>query len=114
MYRFPYPLTATYLQLLLAHFLLVGFATLTRALSNPLYNLGLGAAVSPSHPVSTKIPGYRAEGKSRFPFRRWVGSGSGGIAGGGTFEFDRKVARQVLPLAIIYVGKVLLSNISFA
>ncbi|KAJ9640428.1 hypothetical protein H2199_005967 [Coniosporium tulheliwenetii] len=113
-YRFPYPLTATYLQLLLTHFLLVGFASLMRGLARPLHNLGLGAAVSPSHPVSTKTPGYRAEGKSRFPFVRWIDNGSGGIAGGGVFEFDRKVARQVLPLALIYIGKVVLSNISFA
>jgi hypothetical protein len=41
-------------------------------------------------------------------------NGSGGIAGGGLFEFDRKTARQVLPLALVYVGKVVLSNLSFA
>lgn len=66
------------------------------------------------HPASSKNAGYRGEGKPRFPITQWIRAGTGGIAGGGVFEYDRKVARQVLPLAIIYVGKVVLSNISFA
>jgi hypothetical protein len=45
---------------------------------------------------------------------RWLSHGSGGIAGGGLFEFDMQVAKQVLPLAVVYVVRVLLSNFSFA
>jgi hypothetical protein len=41
-------------------------------------------------------------------------SKSGGIAGGGFLEFDRSVALDVAPLAVVYVGKVVLSNISYA
>ena len=47
-------------------------------------------------------------------FGRWLTNGSGGIAGGGLFEFDWQVAKQVLPLAIIFCFKVVLSNFSFA
>lgn len=112
--RFPYPVTATYIQLLLAHLVLVAFASLMRGLAQPLQHLGLGAAIAPSIPVSTKTLRYRAEGKPNLTLARWLDAGSGGIAGGGIFEFDRKVARHVLLLAIIYVGKVVSSNISFA
>ena len=41
-------------------------------------------------------------------------NGSGGVAGGGFFEFDYQVAKQVLPLAVVFCFKVLLSNVSFA
>lgn len=37
-----------------------------------------------------------------------------GITGGGIFEFDWSAIKTVMPLAVVYVGKVLLSNISFA
>jgi hypothetical protein len=80
--------------------------------------IGFGAAVAPSLPASPPGSGrYRDSGKSRIPliyFGRWLSTGTGGIAGGGVFEFDRQVAKQVLPLAVVYVGKVVLSNISFA
>jgi hypothetical protein len=38
----------------------------------------------------------------------------GGIAGGGLFEFDLQIAKLVLPCAVIFVAKVVLSNLSFA
>ncbi|KAK3210082.1 hypothetical protein GRF29_44g1616667 [Pseudopithomyces chartarum] len=88
---FPFPLTGTYLQLLLTHILLIAFSTLTRGLANPLRRLGLGAAIAPAFPVA--------------PI---------GTAGGGFFEFDPQVAKQVLPLAVVFCFKVLLSNVSFA
>lgn len=47
-------------------------------------------------------------------FLRWLSNGSGGIAGGGLFEFDYSTAKQVLPLAVVFVVRVLLSNFSFA
>lgn len=115
-YKFPFPLTGTYVQLALTHVLLVGFSSLTRALTSPLRRLGLGAAVAPAIPVAPQGGAFRnASASSRAArFLRWLSNGSGGIAGGGLFEFDYAIAKQVLPLAIVFVVKVLLSNFSFA
>ena len=41
-------------------------------------------------------------------------SKTGGIAGAGFLDFDRSIAMDVAPLAVIYVGKAVLSNISYA
>ncbi|KAJ4295117.1 hypothetical protein N0V90_007127 [Kalmusia sp. IMI 367209] len=116
-YKFPFPLTGTYVQLLLTHVLLIGFSSLTRGLGNPLRRLGLGAAVAPAYPVAPAGGSFRNSNKPQSTILRigkWLTNGSGGIAGGGLFEFDWQVAKQVLPLAIIFCFKVLLSNISFA
>ncbi|KAF2453739.1 hypothetical protein BDY21DRAFT_354924 [Lineolata rhizophorae] len=114
-YKFPYPIAATFIQLVIAHLCLIGFSAFTRAMAQPLSRLGLGAIVAPSVPSGTQ--GFRGTPKS-YPFPlsllRKIPGGQGGIAGGGIFEFDLKVARQVLPLAVVFVGKVLLSNLSFA
>lgn len=114
--RFPFPLTGTYVQLVLTHLLLIGFSSLTRGLGSPLRRLGLGAAVAPAILVAPQGGGFRsANAKSGVAtFLRWLGNGSGGIAGGGLFEFDYSIAKQVLPLAVVFVAKVLLSNFSFA
>lgn len=45
---------------------------------------------------------------------RWLRSGNGGIAGGSILGFNMKTALQILPLAVVYFAKVLLSNLSFA
>lgn len=116
-YKFPFPLTGTYVQLLLTHILLVGFSSLTRGLANPLRRLGLGAAVAPAYPVAPTGSSFRNSNKpqsSLLRIGRWLTNGSGGIAGGGLFEFDWQVAKQVLPLAVVFCFKILLSNISFA
>jgi hypothetical protein len=114
--RFPFPLTGTYVQLVLTHVLLIGFSSLTRGLASPLRRLGLGAAVAPAIPVAPHGGAFRntstKSGAARF--LRWLSNGSGGIAGGGLFEFDYSIAKQVLPLAVVFVVKVLLSNFSFA
>jgi hypothetical protein len=47
-------------------------------------------------------------------FARWFAGGSGGIAGGGFLEFEWDVASKVLLLAGIYIGKIILSNLSYA
>lgn len=114
--RFPFPLTGTYTQLILTHILLIGFSSLTRGLGSPLRQLGLGGAVAPAIPVAPQGGAFRnANAKSGVArFLRWLSNGSGGIAGGGLFEFDYKIAKQVLPLAVVFVVKVLLSNFSFA
>jgi hypothetical protein len=115
-YKFPFPLTGTYVQLILTHVLLVGFSSLTRGISGPLHKLGLGAAVAPAIPVAPQGGAFRNAPKNSalFKFTRWLANGSGGIAGGGLFEFDLNIAKQVLPLAVVFVVKVLLSNFSFA
>tara|TARA_R110002003_G_scaffold25_13_gene1233 strand:- start:7803 stop:8192 length:390 start_codon:yes stop_codon:yes gene_type:complete len=114
--RFPFPLTGTYVQLVLTHVLLVGFSSLTRALDRPFRWLGLGPAVAPSFPVAPQEWAYRGGNKKHIlrSIGRWLSHGSGGIAGGGLFEFDWQVAKQVLPLAAVFVVKVVLSNFSFA
>jgi len=112
--RFPYPLTATLLQLVITHVLLLGLASLTRALAQPLRNLGLGAVIAPAYPTSPSTSDHAGRGKAKLAVFRWLRAGSGGIAGGGIFEFERTAAYSAFPLAVVYLGKVLLSNISFA
>ncbi|KAL1644912.1 hypothetical protein SLS58_003983 [Diplodia intermedia] len=106
-YKFPYPLTMTWIQLVLEHILLIAFASLTRLLSRPLQRLGLGAVVAPAMPLSSG-QGFRGSAKQHGR------GGSGGIAGGGIFEFEWPVAKHALLLAVVYMAKVVLSNISFA
>jgi hypothetical protein len=92
-------------------------ASLSRWFAQPLRKLGLSAIVAPAHPVTFKATGRPPPGRiSLNPLRLYsfVLGSSGGIAGGGLFEFDKTTALKVLPLALIYVGRVLLSNISFA
>lgn len=117
-YKFPFPLVGTYIQLIITHILLIAVSTLTRALDRPFRWLGLGPAVAPSFPVSPHGGAgvYRGGNKKHIlrSIGQWLSHGSGGIAGGGLFEFDMQIAKQVLPLAVVYVVKVLLSNFSFA
>ncbi|GAB7366447.1 hypothetical protein MBLNU230_g8243t1 [Neophaeotheca triangularis] len=118
-YKFPYPLTLTMLQLLLTHLLLLAFASLTRLARGPLHNLGLGALVAPAEPLSkTQAPqGYRRPQTSRTlssRLARRLNPGTGGIAGGGLIDLDRKTVKQVLPVALIFLARVVLSNISYA
>ncbi|KAF2203613.1 hypothetical protein GQ43DRAFT_389669 [Delitschia confertaspora ATCC 74209] len=118
-YKLVYPLTGTYMQLITTHILLLGFSSLTRGLAGPLRRLGFGAAVAPAYPVAPTGGVYRNTNRPRssnpvLTFGRWLSNGSGGIAGGGIFEFDKQVAKQVLPLTVVFLAKVLLSNFSFA
>ncbi|KAL3421752.1 hypothetical protein PVAG01_05908 [Phlyctema vagabunda] len=118
-YKFPYPLTTTFIEMLLTHGLLLAAASLTRLASPWLLGAGFSGMIAPSYPLqSASSPvGYRGQGKKHgflATLKKWTSSSSGGIAGGGLFEFDVQVARQVLPLAFIFVGKVILSNLSFA
>ncbi|KNG49845.1 gdp-fucose transporter protein [Stemphylium lycopersici] len=114
-YKFPFPLTQSYLQLIITHVLLVLVSSLLRFSANPLQFIGLAAAVPPSQPAAPQGGAYRGSRKPGISaFARWLSNGSGGIAGGGLFEFDLQVAKQVFPLAVVFVVKVLLSNYSFA
>ena len=92
----------------------------TRFFARQLVNAGLAVTIAPFYPdhKSAGLPGLRGgRGKiSVIPLRYLysVWSSAGGIAGGGFLEFDGRIAREVLPLAIVFVGKVVLSNLSFA
>jgi hypothetical protein len=74
--------------------------------------------IAPSYPSQQQpSTGFRKPGKARGILRllsRFTVGRSGGIAGGGFFEFDLRVARQIFLLASVYVLKVILSNVSFA
>ncbi|KAI4709181.1 hypothetical protein J4E89_005929 [Alternaria sp. Ai002NY15] len=114
-YKFPFPLTQSYAQLIITHILLILVSSLLRFSSNPLHFIGFGAAVPPSQPAAPQGGAFRGNKKPGiYAFARWLSNGSGGIAGGGLFEFDFQIAKQVLPLAVVFVVKVLLSNFSFA
>ncbi|KAG4032582.1 hypothetical protein MFRU_006g00520 [Monilinia fructicola] len=117
-YKFPWPMTTTFIELLITHGFIWLSAFLTRLASPVCITAGVSSAVAPSTPFqNSSSPGFRGDGKKQgllSTFGRLSSASSGGIAGGGLFEFDRAVARQVLPLAIIFVVKVILSNISFA
>ncbi|KAH7384577.1 hypothetical protein BKA66DRAFT_81224 [Pyrenochaeta sp. MPI-SDFR-AT-0127] len=114
-YKLTYPLVMTYFQLLITHVLLILVSSLLRFLSRPLHFIGFGAAVPPSQPAAPQGGAYRGARKPGISaFARWLSNGSGGIAGGGLFEFDLQIAKQVLPLAAVFLMKVLLSNFSFA
>ncbi|KAI9794599.1 MAG: hypothetical protein M1816_004486 [Peltula sp. TS41687] len=119
-YKFPYPLTLTLLQLLINHLLLIVAASLTRLAARPLTALGLSCTIAPTRQSrSPHLGGFRASaadkhGSSWSQMLKRLGSGNAGIAGGGILEFNLKTALQVLPLAVVFFAKVLLSNLSFA
>jgi hypothetical protein len=117
-YKFPYPLTTTLIEMLMTHCWILLSAYITRWVSPWLVSSGLSGMIAPSRPLqSSSSPGFRGQGKNTGllgTVKRWTSSRSGGIAGGGFFEFDLPVVKQVLPVAIIFVAKVCLSNISFA
>jgi hypothetical protein len=116
-YKFPYPLTTILFQMLITHFFVILSAYTTRWTTPWLISAGFSGAISPSRPLqSPSSPGFRGQGKSigfSEAVKKWATTRSGGIAGGGFFEFEWPVVKQVLPLAIIFVLKVTLSNISF-
>jgi len=114
-YKFPYPLAATWIQLLFTHGFLLLAASVTRGLAQPLRRIGFSALVAPSYGNSVAAGEHRSSRRFN-PVRlfSWIFDKTGGIAGGGLIDFDRKTAWIVAPLAVVYVGKVVLSNISYA
>ncbi|TKX24828.1 GDP-fucose transmembrane transporter-like protein [Elsinoe australis] len=118
-YKFPYPMTMTLLQLAIAHLLILAFASLTRGLESLFNLLGLGALVAPSHAYTRGNRGARYKGGQRHRsamqnISEWLSHSSGGIAGGGLFEFQGRTVRHVLPVALVFSLKVVLSNLSYA
>jgi hypothetical protein len=114
-YKFPYPLAATWIQLAFTHGFLLLAASITRALASPLKRIGFSALVAPAYPnISSRPSEYRRRRFNPLRLVTWMFDKSGGISGGGLLDFDRKTAWTVAPLAVVYVGKVVLSNISYA
>ncbi|KAI6247842.1 GDP-fucose transporter 1 [Erysiphe necator] len=114
-YKFPYPLTTTFMELLITHFFVTLSAYITRWVSPWLVSAGLSSGIAPSRPLKIASPiGFRSGSRLLAPIKIWLQKNEGGIAGGGFFEFDPEVARLVLPCASIFVAKICLSNLSFA
>jgi hypothetical protein len=110
-YKFRYPLTTTLFEMLITHCFVLLSAYITRWTSPWLTTAGLSGMIAPSGALSSSSsPGFRGQG----PTRKWTANSWSGIAGGGFFEFEWPVARQVLPVAIVFVAKVALSNLSLA
>ncbi|KAF2830089.1 hypothetical protein CC86DRAFT_367963 [Ophiobolus disseminans] len=110
-YKIPWPLSHTYVQLLLTHFILATWSAITRWLASPLKGMGFGAAVAPHGSLTGALRGLRGK---RSSFMTCLFDALAGIAGGGILGFEFRVAKQVFPLAVVFVAKVLLSNYSFA
>ena len=109
----------TLLQLLITHVLVLGFASLTRGLRSFFELLGLGAVVAPgtAYTAGNRASRYRGGQRNRTVMQNikvWLTHGSGGIAGGGLFEFQTRTAKHILPVAVVFVTKVVLSNLSYA
>ena len=113
-YKFPYPLTTTLFEMIITHFFVLLSAYITRWVGPWLTNAGVAGMIAPSGALLSSIsPGFR--GRELGTRRKWpLQTKFSGIAGGGFFEFEWSVAKQVLPAAIIFVAKVTLSNLSFA
>jgi hypothetical protein len=115
-YKFPYPLTTTLIQMLITHGCLLLSAYITRWVSPCLNSAGFSGGVAPSRPWQSPLAGEFGGKHAGFwdHVSRWTAYKTGGIAGGGLFEFDLQIAKLVLPCAVIFVAKVVLSNLSFA
>jgi len=114
-YKFPYPLTTTLIEMLITHGYLLLSAYITRWVSPWLISAGLSGGVAPLRPLQSPAAGFRGGKDAGFWGRlsRWTAYQTGGIAGGGLFEFDLQVAKTVLPCAVIFLMKLVLSNLSF-
>ncbi|PBP17267.1 hypothetical protein BUE80_DR011999 [Diplocarpon rosae] len=116
-YKFPYPLATTLIEMLMTHCWILLSAYITRWASPWLATAGLSGGIAPSSPLHSPSPPGPRGGKNHgflTKLSRWASCRTSGIAGGGIFEFDLQVVRTVLPCAIIFVAKVSLSNLSFA
>jgi hypothetical protein len=113
-YKFPYPLAHTWIQLAFTHGLLIILASLTRLLATPLRRLGFGSWIAPGYPTNPTTHLNSRKGIYKLNPVYIIFNKSGGIAGGGLLEFDKSIAMDVIPLAMVYVGKAVLSNISYA
>lgn len=109
-YKFPYPLTTTLFELIITHLFVLLSAYITRWVGPWLANAGVAGMIAPSG----ALPSGPGLGRESAASRKRTSNRFNGIAGGGFFEFEWVVAKQVLPVAIIFVAKVALSNLSFS
>ncbi|KAI9887715.1 MAG: hypothetical protein M1823_000464, partial [Watsoniomyces obsoletus] len=113
-YKFFYPITITLIQLLTTHALFLLVAPLTRLAARPLTAAGLAVLIAPARPLRSPPSASSSRRSLLGRICSWIVTGQGGIAGGGILEFDPKTAWQVLPLAMLFFLKVLVTNLSFA
>jgi len=108
-FKFGHPLTTTWLQLVFTQLFLAASASITRSFSRSLHALGLGSMVAPK-PKPLKGKRRVAEGGGLLEFTSKLRPRTSG----GVFELKWSEAQVVLPLAVIYSLKIVLSNLSFA
>ncbi|PBP20216.1 hypothetical protein BUE80_DR009077, partial [Diplocarpon rosae] len=107
-YKFPYPLATTLIEMLMTHCWILLSAYITRWAGPWLATAGLSGGIAPSRPLHSPSPPGPRGGKNHgfsAAVSRWASCRASGIAGGGIFEFDLQVVRTVLPCAIIFVAK---------
>ena len=92
-WRFSYPITITFGQVLATHVCFMIWILLTRLLHQPLAWLGLENLIAP-------------------PVRKLVSPGT--LLTLGASDMSLLQALQVLPLAIVFVAKLFFGNLSFA
>ncbi len=123
-------MTLLLIQLFIMHVLVSIVASLTRLLSRELGMLGLSALIAPStRGAAGTTPWLSSSGSSGrtagggggdksasliVRLGRFLATGRGGIAGGGVLEFNTHTALQILPLAVVFLLGILLSQLSFA
>ncbi|CAZ80659.1 unnamed protein product [Tuber melanosporum] len=108
-YKFVYPITTTLFQLIMTQIFLYFAASVTRSFSRSLHTLGLGSMVAP---LPTPSKGKRrASGGGLRDFAKQLATGS---REGCVFELKWTEAKKVVPVALIYSLKIVLSNIGFA
>ena len=108
----------TLMQMVFTHLCLASVAILTRSAAIVLRPVGLASVVAPSNPDTKPAVLITFRGLNPIlVLTRLVRRASRpltGAGGGSIFELNAKLAGQCLPLAIVYLCKVLFSNLSFA
>lgn len=104
------------MQLLLTHLVLYAVASITRWFARPLTRWGFATVIAPARPLRSSHASRGADksGPSLSRYLKRIVDGQGGIAGGGLLEFDTRTALQILPVAVVFFAKIVLSNRSFA
>ena len=105
----------TFMQMVLTHLIILTTAVLSRRFEKPLQSIGLGHIVAPSQATRKMRVMRHPHGfhqHSRFSSLLRLSRGFEGIAGRGLLEFKLRSVKHVVASAVIFVLKVLLSNLS--